>query len=183
MIESVILTDTVFFVFATLIVGAAISVVTIKSPRGAVFAFSLFCLALAGLFYSMSITSLAVAQSAIGIVALVVYQMKFKDTGERADDKVSMLVSPNQMIAVFVLLCFLISITPVWLYSIWSPHVGDVLTGVDVALLGKLGSQYFPALVGALLALLVVALFSLKLRRTKMSPNDRRSVMDKEYQA
>ncbi len=176
------MTDMVFYLLATLVVSAALSAVTIKSPKGAVFAFSLFCLALGGMFYWLSIISLTVALGVIGMIALVIYQKKFKRSGERADDKVSMLTSPNQTVAVFVLLCFLMTVTPVWIYSIWSSHTGEAPASIDIALLEKLGAHYFPALIGCLALLSMVALFAFQVRRSKVSILESSSVVEKERQ-
>ncbi len=179
MTETGILSDTVFYLFATVIVAGALSVVTIRSPKGAVFAFSVFCLCLGGLFYALAMTTIAVAQSIIGVVALIVYQIKFGRAGERADDRVSMLASPNQTVAVFLLLCFFIAMTPVWIYSIWSPQAGEAPASPDMALLTQLSGQYLPTVVGVLLALSIVALFAFHLRQLKVTAtSDSKTVVE-----
>jgi NADH:ubiquinone oxidoreductase subunit 6 (subunit J) len=175
------ISDFTFFAFAVGIVGAAISAVTIKSPKSAVFAFSLFCLFLGGMFFWLGLSFLAIAQSAIGIVALIVYQVKFKGHGERADDEVRMLASPNQMVAVFVLLCFVMAVTPVWIYSVWSPQAGEAPTNITATIFNELNSRYFPALLGWLLALGGVALFAYQIRRVKAVTLNRDNVTDKEF--
>ncbi len=174
--------DFAFFAFAIGILATAISAVTIKSPKSAVFAFSLFCLSLGGMFFWLDLVFLAIAQSAIGVIALVVYQVKFKNYGERADDDVRMVASPNQMVAVFVLLCFVMAVTPVWIYSIWSPQPGVASLDITSQIFGKLNGQYLAAVVGWLLALGVVALFAYQVRRGKVVAQNKPAVTEKEFQ-
>lgn len=167
MLSDIVLTDALFYSISAIIVAGAVSVVTIRSPKGAVVAFAIFCLSLGGLFFAMSLSILAIAQAVIGFVALAVYQIKFGKTGERADDKVKMIYSPNQSVAIFLLLCFMIAMTPVWIYSVWSPQPGNNPENLDSAVLSQITGQYLPTLIGIALAFSVVALFALHIRRLK----------------
>lgn len=121
-----------FFFLAAIVIGAAVSAVTMGSIRHAAIGFAIMSLALALMFFLESGFPLAAVQTALGaLTALVVWRQVKAGTSETSSKNI-VVASPNRTVAVFILLCFMMSIVPIWVYSIWvvqptqlSPESGD----------------------------------------------------------
>ncbi len=149
-----------FFVFAALLISTAVSAVTISDLRKAALAFFLLNLVLASFFLIESSGILALVQFSLGATVSVFLLRKFSESEKTTG--VSMVRSPNGMIGLFILICFTMIVTPVWMYSVWISQPGDAPAQLSEALIELAGGDYALTIVAALSMFTLVAVSILK---------------------
>lgn len=163
-----------FFVFAALLISSAVSAVTITDLRKAALAFFLLNLVLASFFLIEGSGILALVQFLLGVTVSVFLLSKFSDSEKSTG--VSMVRSPNGMIGLFILICFTMIVTPVWMYSIWSFQPGDAPAELSQALIELAVGDYALTIVSVLLmlALVVISLWKKPFSAPKVSSSQER---------
>lgn len=143
-----------FFIFAALLISSAVSVVTITDLRKAALAFFLLNVVLASFFLIEGPALLALVQFFVG-AAVSAFFLRRNSESERASG-ISMVKSPNGAIGLFILICFTMIVTPVWMYSVWKPQPGDAPVALSEALSELAGGQYLLVIAAALMMFTVV---------------------------
>ena len=138
-----------FFVFAALLISSAVSAVTITDLRKASLAFFLMNLTLASFFLLESSGLLALVQFFLGATVSAI--LLRKSSASEKGTGISMVKSPNGAIGLFILLCFTMIVTPVWMYSVWSTQPGEAPVQLSEALFELASGDYLLAFVAALL--------------------------------
>ena len=146
-----------FFVFAALLISTAVSAVTITDLRKTGLAFFLLNVTLSSFFLIQDSGLLALAQFLLG--ATVIAFLLRKNSASERTSGVSMVKSPNGAIGLFILICFTMIITPVWMYSVWKSQPGEAPVGIAESA-GKLfalaGGNYAVVFAAAFLMFIVV---------------------------
>lgn len=136
-----------FFVFAALLISSAVSAVTITDLRKASLAFFLMNLTLASFFLIEGSGLLALIQFLLGATVSAILLRKSSDS-EKATG-ISMVKSPNGAIGLFIIICFTMIVTPVWMYSVWRTQPGETPVQLSEALFELASGDYLLAFVAA----------------------------------